>query len=195
MGPEKEWDSIYSGADLSSIPFGDLKPPLTLRKLIETLDKDRVLDIGCGFGTTSIYIAKKGFVVTAIDISKKAIEIASGLAKKENAAINFVHCSAHNLPFPSGSFQLVVDIGCFHHLPKELLKDYVNSVRTVLKTNGTYFLECFSRPQEFGSFFTKEEIKSLFSGFSIDSIVEQRNAGFQGDVYVYTAIMRKGQLL
>lgn len=189
MDIRKEWDSIYSEADLSSIPFGDLKPPLKLQKLAETLGKARVLDLGCGFGTTAIYLAKNGFSVTAIDVSKKAIEIASGLAKKENVKIDFVQCSAHDLPFTSGYFQLVVDIGCFHHLPKELMNDYVDSVRRVLAKNGTYFLECFSRLQEFS--LTASDIRSRFSDFSIVSIEEQKNIGFQGDVYVNTAIMRK----
>lgn len=50
--------------------------PLIEQKALE-LAKGRVLDVGCGSGSHSLYLQKKGLKVTAIDISEGAIEVSS----------------------------------------------------------------------------------------------------------------------
>ncbi|NWG11350.1 class I SAM-dependent methyltransferase [Candidatus Bathyarchaeota archaeon] len=52
------------------------------------IKKGKALDICCGAGTNTVYLAKKGFEVTGIDISSKAIEYATEKAKQANVNID-----------------------------------------------------------------------------------------------------------
>jgi len=65
------------------------------RVLVELVDSGRVepskaLDLCCGAGTNPVYLAKKGFNVTALDISDKAVEYAKEKAHKAEVDINFL---------------------------------------------------------------------------------------------------------
>jgi S-adenosylmethionine-dependent methyltransferase len=55
-----------------------------------TRSKKEVLDIGCGFGLSSIYMAKCGHLVTGLDITPEMIEAAKQKAKNEEADITFI---------------------------------------------------------------------------------------------------------
>ena len=85
------WDVIYHRYQPESLPWELGK----LRKvLVKFLDSGQVgpgkaLDLCCGAGTNPIYIAKKGFKVTALDVSDKAIEYAKEQAFRANVRINF----------------------------------------------------------------------------------------------------------
>jgi len=71
----EEWDEAYAH-DLSELPWELGKPRQQLVKLVESgiiKQGSRALDICCGAGTNTVYLASKGFVVSAIDISPRAI--------------------------------------------------------------------------------------------------------------------------
>jgi SAM-dependent methyltransferase len=103
---------------------------------------DRVLlDYGCGLGEESIYFAKLGAHVFAIDASEVGIEITqrraafNGVAERVNAQV----MDATNTTFPSNSFDLVHGLGILHHIG---LQTGLLEVRRVLKPGGTaVFLE------------------------------------------------------
>jgi 2-polyprenyl-3-methyl-5-hydroxy-6-metoxy-1,4-benzoquinol methylase len=61
----------------------------TVSKYIDTPTDKKVLDLGCGSGTTAFTLAKLGFNVTGLDISQTAIEMAQDLALKQELKIQF----------------------------------------------------------------------------------------------------------
>ena len=65
-------------------------------------------------------------------------------------------CSIFDATFPEGSYDLVYDAGCFHHLPPHRRQDYVELVHRALKPGGSYGLVCF-RP-EGGSGYTDRQV-------------------------------------
>jgi ubiquinone/menaquinone biosynthesis C-methylase UbiE len=69
---------------------------------------ERVLDIGCGTGDQAIYFAKKGAIVTGIDINPKMIELALTRKKKEGLEVYFQGGNATNLPFLDPVFDAAV---------------------------------------------------------------------------------------
>ncbi|MCW3997359.1 MAG: methyltransferase domain-containing protein [Candidatus Bathyarchaeota archaeon] len=87
-----KWDKIYREYPLNTLGWKLGKPRPILVELLEKdlIRKGKILDVCCGAGTNSIYLAKNGFSVYAIDISKAAIQYAKKEAKKDKLLIYFV---------------------------------------------------------------------------------------------------------
>jgi len=192
----EEWDRIYRRYPLEVLPWELGRPRKVLVELVEKglIKKGRVLDICCGAGTNAIYLAKKGFQVTGIDISPKAIEIAKEKARQANAKTQFRVQNFLNLPFKDEEFDFVFDMGCFHHVKVKDRGIFINGVHRVLKKGGSYFIFCFSdRNGPAWNHFTKEQIIQLFSNlFKIKNI--EQVASVEGDGYTryfYSVLMEK----
>ncbi len=78
-----------------------------------------VLDAGCGEGVLSILMAQQGAIVTGVDISAPNIMAARRAADEIGLAdrLTFLQGDAENLPFPNGSFDVVVSSHVLEHLP------------------------------------------------------------------------------
>ncbi len=99
-----EWDARYSerdGARWSGRPNGRLVAE------VASLPPGRALDVGCGEGGDAIWLARKGWTVTAIDISDVAVIRAREAAELAGAVVEWVRGDALQTPFPAGSFDLV----------------------------------------------------------------------------------------
>ena len=102
--PADEWDTRYCEADVSrwsGRPNG--------RFLVEVADltPGRALDVGCGEGADAIWLAGRGWTVTAIDISEVAVGRARAAAERAGAAVEWICGDALQMAFPAGSFALV----------------------------------------------------------------------------------------
>ncbi len=193
---EDQWESDYSRADIPNMPWEAFKPPSRLVKLIDSgkMKIGKAIDLGCGLGTNAIYLAKRGFDVTALDVSKTALKYAEERVAKENVKINFVQGFAHKLNFPEKTFSLVFDRGCFHHIPIEFRESYLKEIDRVLADKGSYYLECFSSNCvfDFGYKFSKEDIEKIFGDkFEVELIEEIKNKGPQGEVILNSIFMVK----
>ena len=69
---------------------------------------ETVLDVACGTGNTAIPAAKKGAVVTGVDIAANSLEQARARAAAENLEIKFDEGDAEDLPYPDASFDTVI---------------------------------------------------------------------------------------
>ena len=99
-----EWDARYGesdGAMWSGRPNGRLVAE------IADLDPGSALDVGCGEGADAIWLAQRGWTVTAIDISDVAVSRAREVADSVGSSVDWVCGDALQTPFPSGSFDLV----------------------------------------------------------------------------------------
>jgi SAM-dependent methyltransferase len=78
----------------------------------------RVLDLGCGYGETSVYLALLGARVDAVDISPRMLEVARQLAERHGVAdrIAFHAAPGEQLPFADESFDAVFGHDVLHHL-------------------------------------------------------------------------------
>ncbi|WP_240417141.1 class I SAM-dependent methyltransferase [Paenibacillus periandrae] len=96
----------------------------------------RILEVGCGTGRTSCYVAAQGHDVTGIDIRPDMIAKAKIRAEKENVSVQFMEGDAGALPFPNESFDviLVESVSIFTDTDKALSEYY-----RVLRTGGKLF--------------------------------------------------------
>lgn len=74
------------------------------------------MDIGCGNGRNSRYLATQGFQVIGIDISEQSISWAKSLTNENKNKINFHCASMMEYMADTNSFDLILDSGCFHHI-------------------------------------------------------------------------------
>lgn len=151
------WDEFF--ADMSRpVPFFTRWPDENLAGWFGdgVLTPGRVLELGCGQGRNAIYLAGLGCSVDAVDFSPQAIAEARKRAEQAGCRVNFRCCSLFDAGFTGGSYDLVYDSGCFHHLPPHRRRTYAELVHRALKPGGSYGLVCF-RP-EGGSGFTDQQV-------------------------------------
>jgi ubiquinone/menaquinone biosynthesis C-methylase UbiE len=105
---------------------------------------DRVLDIGCGYGTEAVFLALQGMKVAGMDIVHEALATAKTIAIAYRSPVMWVHGDALALPYESDAFDVITDQGCFHHLIPEQRQGYAEQVARVLRSGGLYMLRGFS---------------------------------------------------
>lgn len=118
------------------------KNNFTYRNILQVINKyvsegQDILDIGCGSGTISFYLASKGNIVEGIDISDKAIHECKKSAKNLNLSqvTDFrVMDFPNNVPSGEGRFDAVILIEVLEHLPNDRLA--LKKLYKLLKKNG-----------------------------------------------------------
>jgi len=102
-GPESFWEELHRNL------AGSAKPPnQRLVEIAESLSPGVALDLGCGPGGDAIWLAQRGWRVTAVDISATAVarvEAAAGELGLGDRVTGERHDLAHS--FPTGTFDLV----------------------------------------------------------------------------------------
>ncbi|MEP3276100.1 MAG: class I SAM-dependent methyltransferase [Stappiaceae bacterium] len=98
------WDSVYENGSQESTG----RPSTALEKYAENRTAGRALDLGCAKGDDAIWLARKGWQVTAADISQTALNYAQKNAENAEVAdrITF-ECRDFSTSFPTGKYDLV----------------------------------------------------------------------------------------
>ncbi len=98
----EDWDERYSGERIwSGHPNGAL-----LAEVAE-LSPGRALDVGCGEGADSVWLARQGWQVTALDISAKAVERTEALATDAGVHVEGVAAGLLDAPLAEAGYDLV----------------------------------------------------------------------------------------
>jgi SAM-dependent methyltransferase len=99
-----EWDVKYSERERT---MWSGRPNGRLVAEVADLTPGRALDVGCGEGADAIWLARRGWTVTAIDVSDVALHRAREAAELAGAAVEWVCGDALQTSFPPRSFDLV----------------------------------------------------------------------------------------
>lgn len=105
----EKWDARYAGAE----------PPLArapewLQPMLVGEVPGRALEVGCGAGALALWLAARGYQVTALDISETALALTRTAAEREGLALQ---CEVRDLErdaLPLGPFSLIT---CLHFKP------------------------------------------------------------------------------
>jgi ubiquinone/menaquinone biosynthesis C-methylase UbiE len=120
-------------------------PSPELAGYLAAIEMPRVaLDVGCGTGSDAIYMAQHGIQVTGLDLSTRALEIASDRAAVAGATVTWMVGDALDLKFEEASVDLVTDRGCLHHIPDQSRPLYAAQLARVLRPGGTFFVRGMS---------------------------------------------------
>jgi hypothetical protein len=128
---ETYWDNRYAQSD--RIWSGN--PNTVLVQETTDLAPGRALDLGCGEGADAIWLARRGWHVTAIDISRTALDRAAEHATEANVA-DRIDWQRHDLAvsFPVGAFDLVS--AHFLHFPGMPRDQILRTAATAVAPGG-----------------------------------------------------------
>lgn len=140
------WEELYRNTPEEDIPWEAGRPS---PELVDLVDKGRVaagraLDLGCGLGTNTIYLAGRGFHVWGLDISPSALRRARGKARAAGVEAHWIEGDARTLPLASASLDFIYDRGCLHHQNGPGVLEYAAEVARVLRPGGRYQLQAFT---------------------------------------------------
>lgn len=206
------WDQFYGDRN-KGIPFFKDSPD---ENLVEYASKrhmtpGKVLELGCGGGRNAVYLAQQGYAVDAIDISQAAVDWGRERARKHQVEVNFARSNIFDLSLEPGSYDLIYDSGCFHHIYPHRRVTFLDLVNRTLKPGGYFGLVCFAagamgaeitdwevyrqRSLRGGLGFSEDKLKSFFSGLELIEFrrmrqMDQEDALF-GEAFLWTALFRK----
>lgn len=191
MGKFSQW--FYNTLYRFTKPDWDtgLTPP-EVTSAIDQFDRPgRALDLGCGTGTSSIYLAQHGWQVTGVDFSPRAIELARDKARRASVELDLHVGDVSRLDFLRNPFDLILDIGCLHGLDRESRTRYAEQLRRLTRPGSKFLLFGFMRPVFFGSYhLAPDEVHALFEpAFALSSMWPALHRD-RGDVVWYDLTRR-----
>lgn len=154
---------------------------------------DKVLEVGCATGMYSINIAKKGFEVTALDISDKNLDILRSQIS-EDMPVSAANMNATNLStIPDNTYDVTLLLGPLYHLFSEQdITAAINEAKRVTKKCGLLFIaflskdyiimrkceDIFNNPEKYltQNFDYSNNMEEVFYYFSINEFKELMNS-------------------
>ena len=101
----------------------------------------RILDIGCGGGFLSNYLAAQGHTVIGIDLAADALKVAH--LHDASGRVEYVEGDAYRLPFPNGSFDAVCSMDFLEHVEEPELA--IREAARLVAPDGLFIFHTFSR--------------------------------------------------
>lgn len=123
INPEKRLSQFWGAVDKKHVDH-----------IMEYVDGKKILDMGCGYGTTTNYLRQNNLDSIGIDYSSEAIEE----AKRRFPNGNYQFANAENLPYPDQTFDVIILRDALHHFVGEADFDKVKKeIIRVSKPNAT----------------------------------------------------------
>lgn len=151
MSPRERFEGYYAAPQ---VPWDIGRPQrvfLEAEQAIARLPNGRrcrVLDIGCGTGDLSLWLAERGCTVTGIDFLSWPIQRAKQKASDRGLTVNFLQMDALAIGQIPERFDSVTDCGLFHVFDDSSRAAYVAALSNLLEPGASLFvvlLQCRTR--------------------------------------------------
>jgi ubiquinone/menaquinone biosynthesis C-methylase UbiE len=120
--------------------WGDIRIPKEFKDIVETYKPKTSLELGCGLGRFSAFMAEQGLNATAVDFSPVGIEKAKKRIANEYRKPTFIVGDVTNLEMLNEQFDVSFDVGCFHCLNEEGQQKYVSEIYRLLKPSAPHLI-------------------------------------------------------
>ncbi|MER5732500.1 class I SAM-dependent methyltransferase [Streptomyces sp. NPDC002138] len=144
-----DFNAVYTGGELLEgaaikvVPWdiGEAQPDVVELERLGRFE-GAVLDVGCGPGDNAVFLAGRGYEVTAVDAASAAIEQAR--ARAGDLDIEFAVADATALTGYEGRFDSVLDSALFHTLPSAARPLYAAALHRVTRPGARLSVLCFA---------------------------------------------------
>jgi SAM-dependent methyltransferase len=135
----------------------------------DQLAPGRALDLGCGAGRNSVYLARHGWDVTGVDFIAPAIEAARSKVRGAAAKARFVQGDVTRLSELDlgGGYALILDSGCYYSLPVERREAYAAGVRNVAAPDALLVMSGFTKIPGVWGGIAEHELRQRFPGWKL----------------------------
>ncbi|MBI5277248.1 MAG: class I SAM-dependent methyltransferase [Burkholderiales bacterium] len=139
------WNAFYDDRS-RPCPFFGAGPDENLVEWVTggLVPHGRTLDLGCGHGRNSIFLARQGFEVEGVDFSESGLAWAAEAAQRAGVSIGLVCASVFEAELKPAACDFIYDSGLFHHIAPHRRQQYVGLVARCLKPGGKFGLTCFT---------------------------------------------------
>lgn len=152
---QKKWNFRYQES------IGNLNPSEILQRYISLAPEGKALDIACGNGRNSKFLAQKGFQVDAVDISNIALD------RLQDKSINVICHDLDTWKIPQNRYQLIINI-------RFLDRGLFSMIKNGLKSGGVLIFQSFiDEKKEFC--LKPNELLQAFSSLRIVYYEEKEN--------------------
>ncbi|MFV2086282.1 class I SAM-dependent methyltransferase [Micromonospora sp. LOL_021] len=137
--------SPVEGMTFSAVPW-DVGQPQPLLVELESAGRigGAVLDAGCGLGDNAIFLASRGYQVTAVDGAPTAVEWAERRASAHGVKVDFAVADVTDLSAYAGRFDSIVDSALYDCLDAEPRRQYARELYRCARPSARLHLFCFS---------------------------------------------------
>ena len=135
------WDERYS---IKEYAYGT-KPNKFLEEMFSYIPKGEVLSLAEGEGRNAVFLASKGYSVTAVDASLVGLSKARKLAEENGVVVEFIHADLADYDLGENRWDGIVSIFC--PLPSSVRKQLYKKVEVGLRPNGVFLLEAYTPDQ------------------------------------------------
>lgn len=168
----EKYNKIYSFSNIGE----DLKPSQILNLIWKSfLSNSNILDLGCGQGDDSLFLAKNNFSVTAIDSSDVAIHQIK--TKKDEFGLNnlkLICGDIQDFNVEKDRYQVIICRNILNFLGKDEAINTIKNLQNNIQKEGYIIVEVFTKndpsflsDNKFTSYFEEQELLSIFSNYKI----------------------------
>ena len=171
----RAWDERYAAAEL----VWSATPNQFVEAELADLRPGRALDVACGEGRNALWLAGRGWDVTALDFSRAGLDKARALQSRHERGgdmrVDWVHADVLEHDFGSARFDLV--LVAYLQLPEDERHSVVRRTFDSLAPGGTFFLvahdstnltEGTGGPQDPAVLCTAEDVLADLDGLRFD---------------------------
>jgi SAM-dependent methyltransferase len=164
------WNDRYEGREL----IWTAEPNQFLVSEVESLVPGRALDLGSGEGRNAVWLAEKGWHVTAVDFSEVGIAKGREMALHRGVEVSWVAEDLNRYEPPDAGFDLVILF--YIHLPPEERAELLAKAVRAVGPGGTVLVVAhdltnldngYGGPQDPALLYTPEETSAAFSGLDV----------------------------
>ncbi|MBU4314923.1 MAG: class I SAM-dependent methyltransferase [Candidatus Portnoybacteria bacterium] len=144
-----QWNKIYKDEGEAYGYYNILKPHEDIDKVIKLFTKHNVndvLDLGCGAGRNLIYLAKKNFNLSGLDLAPEGLKlIKKDLSKNKIKADLAVGSIYNKFSYQDESFDAIISVQVLQHGTEKQILKAIDEIKRILKPGGLVFITLCGR--------------------------------------------------